>query len=94
MSQKKPDPSAFANIFAKIKNFKTKFCRLKGHSYQRIMAKFQPNISYRTKVMPLLVSRPPFLIIQKRLTLYKNVVKSNIEKLLTNTLDNASETCF
>ena len=60
VSQKNPDPSAFANIFAKIKNFKTKFYRLKGHSYLRIITKLQPNISYRTKVRPLLVSRPLF----------------------------------
>ena len=43
VSQKKPDPSVFANIFAKIKSFKTKFDSLKGYSYLRIMTKFQPS---------------------------------------------------
>ena len=46
------------------------------------------------KVMPLLVSQPPFLMIQTPVTLYKNDIKSNIENLLTKTLDNASKTCF
>ena len=50
------------------------------------MAKFQQNISYKSyatfsEVDPLFLDYS-----KKHLTLYKKVVKSNIEKLLTNTL--------